>query len=364
MRLPFHTLETDLFARAQRLLDEEWLARDPDLAPVLPTVLARNVGQDWHKAGTFRHHLVGVARSLTVWQQPRDVRLLGLLHSVYGNAFVDLVKFDPAKERARVREIAGESAEHLVYLFCTQSRTQFVQKVLAGQLAADGSLVLEKDGQPHTLTPHEVAAFIVVSMADTIEQWFSWQDDIFSRFPAVQHRPQPVHWAASLWPGPMRPSGRMVSQINGLGLALQHPGLKGLLPIPPVFGHCSAPLAAADEAAATSLYWSVIQQDQPLVDLDVATGVLESAVRHNPWVGEPQMVLAQLYLSAGRTDDARAAAASALQLFCAWGNSWDKRVQWDAWVAWTRILLQGATVPGTWPERLDKLNNVALRPEP
>jgi len=97
------------------------------------------------------------------------------------------------------------------------------------------------------------------------------------------------------------------------------------------------------------------------VDLDVATGVLESAVRHNPWVGEPQMVLAQLYLSAGRKDDAKAAAESALHLFCAWGNAWDKRVQWDAWVAWTRILLQGATVEGSWPERLDKLNNVALR---
>ena len=361
MNLPLHPLDPQLLARVLPLLDEEWLTRDPELSPVLPTVLARDVGQDWHKAGTFRHHLVGVTRTLTVWQQPRDVRLLGLLHSVYGNAFVDLVKFDPAKERARVRELAGESAEHLVYLFCTQSRTQFVQRVLAGALEPDGSLALDKDGRAHVLSPYEVAAFIIVSMADTIEQWFSWQDDIFSRFPDVQQRPQTVHWAASLWPGPMRPSGRIVSQINGLALALQHPGLKGLLPMPPVFADCSQALEARDEAAATSLYWSVIQQDQPLVDLDVATAVLESAVRHNPWVGEPQMVLAQLYLSAGRTDDARAAAASALQLFCAWGNAWDKRVQWDAWVAWTRILLQGATAEGAWPERLDKLNNVALR---
>ena len=117
--LPLQTLDPDLFARAQALLDEEWLAHDPDLAPVVPMVLARNVGQDWHKAGTFRHHLVGVARSLALWQQPKDIRLLGLLHSVYGNAFVDLVKFDPASERARVRALAGEAAEHLVYLFCT-----------------------------------------------------------------------------------------------------------------------------------------------------------------------------------------------------------------------------------------------------
>ena len=94
--------------------------------------------------------------------------------------------------------------------------------------------------------------------------------------------------------------------------------------------------------------------------MDVATQLLEQAVRHNPWVGEPQMVLAQLYLSAGRTADALQAAESALQLFSSWGNAWDKRVQWDAWVAWTRILLQSAT-EGGWPERLDKLNNVALR---
>ncbi|MOA28256.1 hypothetical protein D3C78_1491840 [compost metagenome] len=119
-------------------------------------------------------------------------------------------------------------------------------------------------------------------------------------------------------------------------------------------------MAASDEAAATSLYWSVIQLDQPLVDLDAATSVLEHAVRHNPWVGEPQMVLAQLYLSAGRAQDAERAASSALQCFSAWGNAWDKRVQWDAWVAWTRILRQSAQ-QGSWPERLDKLNNLALR---
>ena len=361
--LHLSTLDAELFARAQALLDDEWLSKDADLAPVLPLVLARGVGQDWHKAGTFRHHLVGVARSLTLWRQPREVRLLGLLHSVYGNAFVDLVKFDAASERGRLRDLIGADAEEQVYLFCTASRREFVQKVLAGQIEADGSVALHTNaGEPLTLAPALVASFIIVSMADSIEQWFSWQDDVYSRFPeANHHRPQPVHWMASLWPGPMRPSGRMLHQINALGLALQHPALKDLLPLPPVFDYCRASLPAADEAAATSLYWAVIQQDQPLVDLDVATGVLGRAVRLNPWVGEPQMVLAQLYLSAGRHADAERMAASALNAFCAWGTAWDKRVQWDAWIAWTRILLQGARDAALWPERLDKLNNVALR---
>ncbi|MDO5624598.1 MAG: tetratricopeptide repeat protein [Pseudomonadota bacterium] len=359
-----HAPPPDLLARALRLLDDDWLARDADLAPVLPTVLARGAGQDWHKAGTFAHHLVGVARSLALWQQPRDVRLLGLLHSVYGNAFVDLVKFDASSERAGVQALVGEEAEALVYQFCTASRREFIHKALAGEMAKDGSMtVARNDGSSEvTLAPRTVAAFLVVSMADTIEQWSSWQDDVFSRFPAPnEHRTQAAHWAASLWPGPMRPSGRMLHQINRLGLALKHPALVDLLPLPPVFDHCTQPLAAADDAACAALYWSVIQQDVPLVDVDVATAVLEQAVRHNRWVGEPQMVLAQLYLSAGRTQDAAKAAQGALAAFCAWGNSWDKRVQWSAWVAWTRILLQSAEQE-SWPARLDKLNNLALRP--
>ncbi|RGE45341.1 tetratricopeptide repeat protein [Comamonas testosteroni] len=365
MALPLNTLQPTLFERAQQLLSEEWLSHDADLAPLLPVVMARGVGQDWHKAGTFRHHLVGVARSLALWQQPKDVRLLGLLHSVYGNAFVDLVKFDASSEREHLRALIGEGAEHLVYLFCTMSRTQFVQQLLAGEIAADGSMQLLRNGpeprQSITLSAYEVAAFAVVSMADSMEQWFSWQEDIYSRFPVVDSsRQQSVHWAASLWPGPMRPSSRMMSQISGLGHALQHPALKDQLPLPPVFANCSQLLSAGNEAAATALYWSVIQLDQPLVDLDAATATLEQAVTLNPWVGEPQMVLAQLYLSAGRHADAAEVAQSALQCFCSWGNAWDKRVQWDAWIAWTRILLQSAQ-EGGWPARLDKLNNMALR---
>lgn len=78
----FRPLDSALFKRALTLLGEEWLTHNADLGPVLPVVPARNVGQNWHKAGTFRHHLQGVARTLTLWRQPVQVRLLGLLHSV------------------------------------------------------------------------------------------------------------------------------------------------------------------------------------------------------------------------------------------------------------------------------------------
>ena len=95
----------------------------------------------------------------------------------------------------------------------------------------------------------------VLTMADTAEQWYSWQDDIFSRYP--DHRntlAAPVHWAASLLPGPMRPTSRMVTQAAQLGAAFRHPAIEGLLPMPPVFDDCRRLLAPRDEAAALSLY--------------------------------------------------------------------------------------------------------------
>ncbi len=79
MNLPLHALDTAQFERAQQLLGEEWLAQDAELAPLLPVVLARGVGQDWHKSGTFRHHLAGVARALTLWRQPRRSAPAGLV---------------------------------------------------------------------------------------------------------------------------------------------------------------------------------------------------------------------------------------------------------------------------------------------
>lgn len=66
MTSPLPTLDSSQLARAISLLDEEWLQHDPDLGPVMPLVLGRGVGQDWHKAGTFRHHLIGVTRTLTL----------------------------------------------------------------------------------------------------------------------------------------------------------------------------------------------------------------------------------------------------------------------------------------------------------
>ena len=79
---------TELHPHARALLADHYAAVDADLPALLDLLFARSAGEDWHKAGTFKHHLLGVYRTLTLWNQPREVRLLGLFHSVYGNCLL------------------------------------------------------------------------------------------------------------------------------------------------------------------------------------------------------------------------------------------------------------------------------------
>ncbi|WP_372871300.1 DUF6817 domain-containing protein [Paenalcaligenes niemegkensis] len=99
------------------LLAENYAAIDPDLPSLLELLFARSASEDWHKAGTFKHHLMGVYRSLSLWDQPREVRLLGLFHSVYGNEYVNLNLFDRERERETLSAVLGEEAESWVSLF-------------------------------------------------------------------------------------------------------------------------------------------------------------------------------------------------------------------------------------------------------
>jgi hypothetical protein len=359
VKLDLHTLRPEALNQAIVMLDEEWIYDDPVIAPVIPVVLGRGVGQDWHKAGTFRHHLIGVTRTLTLWQQPDELRLLGLLHSVYGNAHVDLMKFDPQSERGKLAELVGEDVERLIYTFCKISRVEFVRQLFAGNIEDDGSVTLTSGDQPWVLPARDVAIFAVMTMADICEQWYSWQDDIYSGYPDYEFLPGKVHWAAGLWPGPMRPTTYRVSQMSRLGQVLQHPAIKGILPEPPVFNQCSVRLEQDDEAAASALYWSVAQQNQPLVSPQATAASLKQAIALNPWVAEPHLLLAQLHLTFDEFDQAHAAAASGVQLLSIWGNTWDKRIGWDAWMAWGRNLLQSAE-KRSWPKDINKINNLAL----
>lgn len=156
-----------------------------------------------------------------------------------------------------------------------------------------------------------------------------------------------------VWPGPMRP-GLWMSAVSRMGRLLASckqqleaagDGRAADLVLPPVFAHCSKVLGVQDEAGARDAYWQAVHSD---ADAGAQAALFARAAELNPYVAEPHLMLAQLHLHAGRWEDAQREAAAALALLADWGTAWDKRMPWDAWVAWTRVCMEAASAR-SWP---------------
>ena len=69
----------------------------------------------------FPAHLLGVAGILEAWQQPPELVLAGLLHSVYSTEMYPWGVFGFG-ERSALAEEVGSDVERTVFLYCTVSQ--------------------------------------------------------------------------------------------------------------------------------------------------------------------------------------------------------------------------------------------------
>ncbi|VAH87046.1 unnamed protein product [Triticum turgidum subsp. durum] len=128
------------------------------------------------------------------------------------------------------------------------------------------------------------------------------------------------------------------------------------LRIPPVFDRCSKVLDPGEQIAARDLYWEAICSDGK----EGAESLLRRCIAKNPYVGEPWLVLAQVLLNGGgRWEEAEAAAAEGLRLVLEWGSSWDKRMSWEGWVSWGRVMRDKAKEK-QWPRSAWGIINLGL----
>jgi hypothetical protein len=333
---------SDLPPHVHRLVLHDHRALEPQLDEMLEVLGQQGAREIWHKHGTFYDHLLGVWRILAAWQQPADVCRLGLMHSVYSNSFVRMKVFDARHAgRDTVRQLIGEEAERLVHLFCTIRREELLP---FGDLdvPADGIEVGTIVGDDKIrLSRRDLGVFLIVTMADYSEQFFGWQDRLFGLPERDGTRRGGPH---ALWPGENRPGLWM-----GLNALLgQRAARCDVTPLPPVFDGCTAEITRDAEGEARDLYWQVVADVAVQDDAALAQRTLEESARLNPFVAEPHVLLAQLHLNARRWDEALAEASRALELQVQWATPWDKRLGWEAWVAWTRVMLKAAR-EHDWP---------------
>lgn len=74
-----------------------------------------------HSGRTLYDHLKGTYDLLNAWGNPPGVCLGGLFHSIYGTNRFHFQSLQPW-ERPRLRELIGERAERLAWIFCTVNR--------------------------------------------------------------------------------------------------------------------------------------------------------------------------------------------------------------------------------------------------
>lgn len=89
----------------------------------LYSFLKDNIPELLHHTGlaAFDEHLKGVKTVLQLWEASKDVCNAGLFHSIYGTEGFQGYKF-PILRRREIRNLIGEEAERLVWIFCVVDR--------------------------------------------------------------------------------------------------------------------------------------------------------------------------------------------------------------------------------------------------
>ncbi|WCJ38970.1 hypothetical protein M5689_019997 [Euphorbia peplus] len=391
---------------------------DPNLPSLLSVLRSVGAGECWHKHGSFLDHLFDIYRILKIWKAPDSVCLCGLFHSAYSNSYVNLAIFDPNTGRDVVRAHVGEPAERLIHLFCIVPRQPLIhddllfkysdselvdhlslsqvslrnavengrfdgeepwRKKVNSLLPARGLTVKHiKSGEDVLLSRRIAATFVLMTMADFSDQLFGFQDKLFENSDGRLEFTGNNYVA--LWPGNGKPGLWMnsVSRMGGIytlirreeeiyieerkrdgGIEVDKERDEDLeLVEAPVFDGCRKILDAADQIAGRELYWEGVC-DMSERGIDEAEGLMLKSIEKNPYVGEPYVVLGQIYLAKGQFEEAERAAEKGVALILEWGSPWDKRMSWEGWVAWGRVLLMKAKEK-SWPQTSWGILNLGL----
>ncbi|KAF3781484.1 hypothetical protein EJ110_NYTH36938 [Nymphaea thermarum] len=282
------------------------------------------------------------------------------------------------------------------------------RRKLQALLPAEGITVKHIRTGENVLVPRRlVAIFLLMTMADFSDQLFGFQDVLFDNTNGRMEFTGNSFTA--LWPGNGKPGLWMNSisrmgalynliareeilyimerdrkdggcdhhRANGrIGNDAEHRGTENSdengdlgngyfsermeeieLVIPPVFDDCTKVLDQHEQIKARDLYWEAVSGVGEANE--TAAELLIRCCEKNPFVGEPHVVLAQTYLSMGRYEEGEREAEVGLRLMLEWGSSWDKRMSWEGWISWARVLAMKAK-ERSWPEASWGILNLGL----
>jgi hypothetical protein len=118
------------------------------------------------KGRSLLDHLKGTYELLKKWDNPSDVCVGGLFHSIYGTQYYKVQSADLA-DREHIANVIGSRAEELAFLFCTTDRVGFFAE--ADKPAP--ALVDTRTKTSVPVAPETLDALIEIEVANFIEQF-------------------------------------------------------------------------------------------------------------------------------------------------------------------------------------------------
>ncbi|PQP98379.1 uncharacterized protein Pyn_18115 [Prunus yedoensis var. nudiflora] len=104
-----------------------------------------------------------------------------------------------------------------------------------------------------------------------------------------------------------------------------------------------------EQLAARDLYWEAV------------CGMSSSSKREivDDGRGADDEEATVVYLTKAKFEEAEREAERGLTLMLEWGSAWDKRMSWEGWIAWARVLLMKAR-DRSWPQTSWGILNLGL----
>ena len=314
----------------QSVLHEDWKTLGVD--DILDQLKSPGVLEFAHGRGTFYSHLVGTYGILKAWNQPDDICKLGMTHTAYGGDLFQFFLWDSLNQRDSLQAIIGEEAEALTILFGTINRGQLggLEYVMNGEITKmeplAGNYTVKHRIDDTVVVPAKTAAKILMAtVADYLDQMVEengWRD---------HHQVEAV--VDRLYPG----DGRPTIAFYWFSQVLR--SIRDQLDVvPAIFDSCTKTISYQDELLARDLYWNVTLHEFDLTEQQ-QINLLYQSISHNPYIGEPHLLLAQLYFRKKEYQQAGLHCRRALQKMYTLASAWDKRRTYAQWVGFTRILL-------------------------
>ena len=313
------------------LLNSKWNSLEPmgkaQMTKSLKFLRENNEFQQFpHARDVFSEHLLGTFGILSTWNYTSDITRAGLFHTGYsGDIFIfHYFNSHSKKDRRKLRNIIGTSAEELVYLFGTIDRTS-INKTLFSKpdaVLSNKNITIRSRHGPLIITPEQQASIMIITVADYLDQMVSingWRDI---------HQQESI---PNLYPGSGKPEIALywISRVcRGIAPYLTH--------VPPIFNNCTQEIDINDEIKARDIYWKVVTHEY--LDYSQKYQLLTDCVQLNPWIAEPHVLLAQLHYQQLKFKESRQESTIALEIFFCFATCWDKRIPFRQWVGFTRVL--------------------------